>query len=79
MNGVYFYADYCTGTLWGIQREQGTWEGTLLLNNGQVNTISTFGEDEYGNLFLADHSNGIIYQVTDIIFSYSFHLPIIYH
>jgi glucose/arabinose dehydrogenase len=60
MQGVYFYADYISGRLWGLQRTENDWETKLLLETSY--NISTFGEDEVGNLYLAD-LNGTIYKV----------------
>jgi glucose/arabinose dehydrogenase len=58
--GVYFYADFINGRIWGLQREGATWQSTLLLDTSY--NISTFGEDEAGNLYVADFSNGGIYR-----------------
>ena len=60
MRGVYFYADYVSGRLWGLQRTQNAWETKLLLETSY--NISTFGEDEVGNLYLAD-LKGKIYKI----------------
>jgi hypothetical protein len=64
MQGVYFYADYCRGKIWGLSFSNG-WQSHLLLDTDLL--ISTFGEDEAGNLYLADLSGGVIYQVNDIV------------
>jgi glucose/arabinose dehydrogenase len=49
--GVYFYADYAFGKVWGtVPRCDGAWESRLLLNENFL--ISTFGEDEAGELYL---------------------------
>lgn len=67
MQGVYFYGDFCSGILWGLKREDNTWQNTLLLDT--PHSISTFGEDEEGNLYLANHSNGDIYVIIDTVSS----------
>lgn len=79
MIGVYFYADFCKGKIWGLKQEQGNWQGTMLWNSDQNTNFSTYGEDEQGNLYLADHSAGVVYQLTDLSLSFNYHLPIIYH
>ncbi len=61
MQGVYFYADYCTGRIWGLQRDGAPWVTSMLLDSPY--NVSTFGEDEAGNLYLASYSTGVIYQV----------------
>lgn len=60
--GIYFYADFCSGNLWGLRRIGDTWESKLLLESEL--RVSTFGEDEEGNILVADYSTGIIYRIT---------------
>jgi hypothetical protein len=61
--GIYFYADYCTGRLRGLRPAGVGWETHEFLLPGF--SVSTFGEDESGELFLADFGGGALYQVTD--------------
>jgi len=65
MQGVYFYGDYCSGNIWGLRGEGSTWQSTLLLDTAY--SITTFGEDESGNLYLADYVAGNIYLIGDAI------------
>ena len=61
--GIYLYADFCTGRLWGATPNGlGGWTSTQHFD--APFTISSFGEDEAGNLYLADYSNGKIYEIT---------------
>ncbi len=61
--GYYLYADYCSGTIWGAT-EDGGWSTVPLLDSGK--SISTFGEDENGELYLADRSGDrAIYRIVD--------------
>jgi glucose/arabinose dehydrogenase len=58
LEGVYFYGDYCTGTLWGLRAEaDGSWSQSELLSTGS--TITSFGEDEAGEVYLVDHKGTI--------------------
>jgi len=50
MAGRYFYADYCTGNLWAASESGGVWTSDLLLTAGFG--ITSFGEDEDGELYL---------------------------
>ena len=68
MQGVYFYADYCNGRLWGLKRNGAIWDNTLLVDTPYQ--VSTFGEDEAGNLYLTSYSTGEIYQLTDPALSF---------
>ena len=61
MQGVYFYGDYCSGRIWGLKQENGNWYGQMLLDT--THSISTFGEDEAGNIYLANLSSGTIYRL----------------
>jgi glucose/arabinose dehydrogenase len=61
LQGIYFYSDYCSGRIWGLTRSGGAWLNTLLINSGL--SISTFGEDETGEIFLADYNKGDIYRI----------------
>ncbi|MDP6666887.1 MAG: PQQ-dependent sugar dehydrogenase, partial [Dehalococcoidia bacterium] len=51
LNGVYVYADFCTGLIWGLRPDgQQPVESALIgTANGQV---SSFGEDADGNVYL---------------------------
>jgi glucose/arabinose dehydrogenase len=62
MQGIYFYGDYCSGKIWGLLYSNG-WQSQPLLDTDL--SISTFGEDEAGNLYLADLSSGRILQIVD--------------
>jgi glucose/arabinose dehydrogenase len=62
MQRIYLYADYCSGRIWGLQHDGNTWQNQLLLDTSF--NISTFGEDEAGNLYIADHAGGDIYLIT---------------
>jgi hypothetical protein len=62
LRGVYLYADFCSGRFWGLRRDGAAWRNTLLLV--EPHSISSFGEDEAGNLYAADLAAGIVYEVT---------------
>ena len=62
MQGIYFYGDICSGKIRGLQRLNGTWSSTLLQTAPFA--ISTFGEDQAGNLYVADYGGGGIHQIT---------------
>lgn len=73
--GLYIYADYCNGNIWGLKNEAGDWVNQLLLDTSLK--ISTFGEDENGEIYLADISGGDIYQITQLIPENPIYLPVI--
>ncbi|HTQ41102.1 MAG TPA: chitobiase/beta-hexosaminidase C-terminal domain-containing protein, partial [Pirellulales bacterium] len=68
MNGIYFYGDFSFGWIWGLKQVETNWQSFPLLNPPYSSSsfqISTFGEDDPGNLYFADYYRGIIYQIQD--------------
>ena len=62
LRGVYLYADYCTGLLWGLgQDADGAWVASASIETGL--NISSFSEDASGELYATD-LGGTIYRVT---------------
>ena len=61
--GVYFYGDYCSGTVWGlIHTGEQTWQTKELFSTRAK--ITTFGTDESGELYLADYQSGKILRLS---------------
>ena len=57
--GIYLFGDYCTGTVWGLRATSGRlWEMTRLFETDF--RISSFGEGYQGDIYLIDHSGGIL-------------------
>lgn len=63
IQGIYLFADYCNGFITGLQPDGGTWPAQLLLDTNL--NISSFGEDESGELYLVDITSGTVYQVVE--------------
>ncbi len=60
--GVYLYGDYCTGRIWGLLRlADGSWQNQVLFETGL--NISSFGQDDAGELYLLDHSSGSVLKL----------------
>lgn len=58
LHGVYFYGDYCNGRVWAaVQSDDGTWQSALWMETAKV--ISSFGQDEIGELYLIDYKGDI--------------------
>lgn len=57
-NGIYIYGDYCSGIVWGLILSNGQWQSQVMFEAGV--TITSFGEDEAGELYLAS-DNGSVY------------------
>lgn len=61
LQGTYLYGDFCSGRIWGAQHTGASWQTVLLTDT--TFGISTFGEDEAGEIYLADYNGGGIYHV----------------
>ena len=62
MQGYYFYADYCSGRFWGIQKTGNTFTNYEVADYPGYD-ISTFGEGNDGTLYAARLGNGRIYKL----------------
>jgi glucose/arabinose dehydrogenase len=61
--GAYFYGDYCSGNLWALaRRADGQWAATRVLQRQGVQ-ISSFGEDEAGEVYLTSLGEGVVYRL----------------
>jgi hypothetical protein len=59
--GVYLYGDFCTGTIWRLSATAaGGVSNSVLLSSGLQ--ITAFGEDEAGELYVADARAAKIYK-----------------
>ncbi|WP_374713584.1 PQQ-dependent sugar dehydrogenase [Symbiobacterium terraclitae] len=58
--GTYLYGDYCTGYIWGLTRANGEWRTARLLDSNA--NITSFGEDEEGEVYVVDR-RGTIYRI----------------
>ena len=68
LDGWYLFGDYCSGLLFGVRSDleppdAGTRSAGphVLLDSGA--SISSFGEDTDGELYLADYGSGTIYRI----------------
>jgi glucose/arabinose dehydrogenase len=60
--GVYLYGDYVSGNVWGLR-----YDGTRVTSHRQLLRtqigISTFGQDDARELYVADHKSGRIFRI----------------
>ncbi len=61
LQGTYFFSDYCTGRLWGMRPLDGGWQWAEFLATGL--NVSTFGEDEEGEIYVLDYARGDVYHL----------------
>jgi hypothetical protein len=62
LQGVYLFGDLCSTRIWGIRKNGAAWGNALLANNTTV-TITTFGEDESGNVYVVNYANGDLLKI----------------
>lgn len=61
LNGQYFYGDFCNGELFAAKKENNQWHAVSVKQTPYK--ISTFGEDNQGELYVADYDTGSVYQL----------------
>lgn len=69
LQGTYFFADYCSGNIWTFKEENGKavdfqnrTDEINLAGGKWTNYISSFGEDNAGELYIVDY-NGAVYKL----------------
>jgi glucose/arabinose dehydrogenase len=59
LQGRYIFGDYCNGRMWTMQRDaSGAWRAEVFMETGRQ--ISSFGEDEQGELYLVDYKGFVL-------------------
>jgi glucose/arabinose dehydrogenase len=62
LNGIYLFGDYCSGRIWGSSPDEaGGWRVAELTRADL--RLSSFGEDEAGELYLLDMERGELYKI----------------
>jgi glucose/arabinose dehydrogenase len=61
LQGYYFYGDFSSQRVWVARPENGVWRSELLFVS--PSSISSFGEDEAGELYLVGYGTGRIYAL----------------
>jgi glucose/arabinose dehydrogenase len=60
--GAYLFSDFCRGTVWTLMRQpEGPARVATLVESGAM--VSSFGEDEAGELYLCDHRGGKVLRL----------------
>lgn len=67
--GAYFFADFCTNEIWSMRMQDG--EATVVdrtaelspANPLNITTISSFGLDAFGEMYLCDWSGGEVFKI----------------
>jgi glucose/arabinose dehydrogenase len=75
-NGYYFYGDYCSSRVWLAKNTGPAWQTSEWTAAADLLVrVASFGEDEKGELYIADRSSGKIFRIQildDVVFADSF-------
>ncbi len=63
LQGAYLFIDYCEGKLRSLRREASGWRAAVLLETEL--SVTSFGEDEAGEVYVLDDAGGALYRLTD--------------
>jgi hypothetical protein len=59
LQGVYLFGDYCSGNVWASYRDgSGAWQTNPFMQTQFQ--ISSFGQDESGELYLINHGGSVL-------------------
>lgn len=61
LTGNYFVTDYCSGTIWRLFNNGKRWLNDVVLETDLI--ISSFGEDNSGEIYVLNYWNGGIYRI----------------
>jgi glucose/arabinose dehydrogenase len=62
LRGAYLFADYCSGTIWALDADRPLGESPVVVLETGL-SISSFGEDGAGELYVADHGKGRVFLI----------------
>ena len=61
--GRYLFGDYCSGRVWAVSAGGAATQRPVLLQDTSL-AISAFGQDEAGELYVADYGGGRVYRIS---------------
>ena len=65
LRGVYLLGDFCSGRIWAAWRDHGMHWQVIELINKDIQ-ISSFGEDEAGELYVVDFASGALFRIDPV-------------
>ncbi len=63
LEGVYFFGDWCTGNVFALYRDSAEAWQRVLFTQLPGKLISSFGEDEAGELYIVDYGGGGLWRM----------------
>jgi hypothetical protein len=67
LDGIYLFADYCSGRIWGLRQDAASWQSQLLFD--APFRITAFGADAAGNVWLTEYAgvpDGALHRVLQV-------------
>jgi glucose/arabinose dehydrogenase len=61
LRGIYLFGDYCSGKVWGMGTGDGLWQVAEVAQSDA--RLSSFGEDESGEMYLVDMERGDLFKI----------------
>jgi glucose/arabinose dehydrogenase len=61
LNGVYLYADYCSGVIWSLRQQDGIWQTRVWMDSNF--NITSFGEDAAGEVYILSDNPAGVYRI----------------
>ena len=61
LQGAYLFGDFCSGKIWALAETGSGWQSPEILDT--TLSISSFGEDEIGELYAIDLNGGVVYRL----------------
>jgi glucose/arabinose dehydrogenase len=63
LRGYYFYGDYCSGQIWVLKWAGGAASEPVALDLGSGLAITSFGQDNAGNVYVVDRATETVFRV----------------
>ncbi len=61
LDGTYIFSDFCSGIIFGLKKNDDSWEFTEFLDTEYA--VSSFGVDEDNEIYLIDFKSGAIFNI----------------
>lgn len=69
LQGRYVYGDYCSARIWIAERSGSAWTSEEWVGPAStLSSLTSFGQDEQCNLYVADRTAGAVYRIDDMQF-----------
>ncbi len=67
LQGQYFFSDFCQSSIRALSGDPGNPTHRVVIPTGELGSVSTFGEDVNGELYVAELGTGAIYRLDPVL------------